>query len=133
MPCKLQIVKTSDFLRLNPQGQLDLKQSHDVLAGLAKACIDHSVDCALLDVRDMKSSLKLQDLHALAKAFQEMGFREHHRLAVLHCYNDRERAELFAMFAADRGSNVRTFEEYEEAIEWFTTTETVADPACGES
>ena len=123
MPFNLQIVKTSDFVKLNAQGQLDVQQSHDVLAGLAKVCIDRGIDCALLDVRDMKSALKLNDLHALAKAFQEMGFREHHRLAVLHRYNAGERAEMFAMFATDRGWNVRAFEEYEEAIEWFRATE----------
>jgi len=124
MPCSLQIVKTRDFFKLNAQGQLDVRQSHDVLAGLAKSCIAHDIDCALLDVRDASGTLKISDLYALARAFPEMGFREAHRLALLHRYNAGERAEMFAMFASDRGWNVRAFEEFEEAIEWFSETET---------
>src|SRR5450432_1561010 len=125
MPCNVQIVKTRDFLKLNAQGQLDVRQSHDVLAGLAKSCIAHDIDCALLDVRDASGTLKLSDLYALARAFPEMGFHEHHRLAVLHRYSAGERAQMFAMFATDRGWNVRAFEEYEEAIDWFSAQESL--------
>jgi hypothetical protein len=120
MPVNLQIVRTSDFLKLDAKGQLDLQQSHDVLASVAKSCVDHGIDCALLDVRDAATTMKLADLHALAKAFHEMGFNDRHRLAVLHRYAARERAEIFTMFATDRGWNVRAFEEYEEAINWFS-------------
>jgi hypothetical protein len=121
MPYNLHIVKTSDFIRLNAKGETDVKHSHDVLAGLAEACFRHGVTCALLDVRDMKkNSLKLTDLHTLAMAFREMGFREKHKLAVLHRLDGGERAELFAMFASDRGWNVQAFGNYEEAVDWFS-------------
>jgi hypothetical protein len=120
MPVDLEIIRTSDFLRLDAGGQLDLKQSHDVLASVAKGCLDHGIDCALLDVRDVNTTLKLSELQILARSFHEMGFNERHRLAILHRYADRERAEVFTMFANDRGWNVRAFEEYEEAINWFS-------------
>ncbi len=84
MPYNLHIIKTSDFIKLDAEGHTDVKKSYDVLAGLAEACFHHGVTCALLDVRDMKSHLKLTELHTLAKAFREMGFREKHRLALLH-------------------------------------------------
>ena len=119
MPYSLHVVKTSDFIKLDGQGHLDVQKSHDVLAGLAKACVDQGVHCALLDVRDVTSALKLTDLLTLAKAFREMGFRDKDRLGVLHRYGGGERAELFAMFASDRGWYVQAFDDYEAAINWF--------------
>jgi hypothetical protein len=133
MPYNLHIVKTSDFIKLDAQGKTDVKRSHDVLAGLAKACVDRGVDCALLDVRDMKASLKLTELHTLAMAFREMGFRERHRLAVLHRVDGGERAEMFAMFASDRGWNVQAFDNYELALEWFSSAHPIEQPDGGES
>jgi hypothetical protein len=64
-------------------------------------------------------AMKLSDLYQLALAFKEMGFRKSHRLGILHRYRAGERAEFFALCAGDLGWNVRAFEEYEEAMEWF--------------
>jgi hypothetical protein len=122
MPYNLHIIKTSDFVKLDATGRLDLKQSRDVLAGLAKLCINRGIDCALIDVRDIRSPLSVSDLYTLAKTFNETGFHEKHRLAVLHRYNAGEKAELFAMFASSRGWHVAAFEDYEHAIEWFSSS-----------
>ena len=73
---------------------------------------------ALLDVRDLYSSATLNDLYMLAHAFHEMGFRQDHRLAVLHRYNSAERADFFAMCAQDRGFDVGAFDNFEDAIDW---------------
>jgi hypothetical protein len=40
---------------------------------------------------------------------------------------------MFAMFATDRGWSVRAFEEYEEAIEWFSAAELPDKAGGGES
>ena len=129
MPYRIHVVKTNDFIKLDGQGHLDVNKSHDVLARLAKSCVEQGVNCALLDVRDVTSSLKLTELLTLAKAFPEMGFRDKHRLAVLHRYGGGERAELFAMFASDRGWNVHAFDDYEEAIAWFGSEFPIDQPA----
>jgi hypothetical protein len=120
MPYNLHIIKTSDFVRLSAKGSPDLQESFKVLSEIARTCIERGINCALLDVRDLYSQLSVNDLYWLAHAFHDMGFRKHHCLAVLHRYG-AERAEIFATFAADEGWNVRGFENYEEAIEWFTT------------
>ncbi len=133
MPYNVHIVKTNDFIRLDAHGQTDVKRSRKVLEGLAKSCVASSVDCALLDVRDLKSSLKLTDLLDLAKAFREMGFRDKHRLAVLHRYDGGDRAEIFAVFAFERGWNVQSFGDYEEAIEWFSSALPIDRPDGSES
>ncbi|MGH7179623.1 MAG: hypothetical protein ACREJC_19770 [Tepidisphaeraceae bacterium] len=135
MPCNLHIVKTNDFVRLDAQGKLNIEQSRKVLSGLAKTCVDRGIDCALLDIRDMRAGgMTLADLYSLASAFADMGFRETQRLAILHPYSGGERAEFFAMCAANRGWNVRAFDNFEDAIHWFTSADPVAHPSSvGES
>ena len=120
MAYNLHIVKTTDFIRVDASGKTDFERSYKVLAGVARACVERGIDHALLDIRDLEGQLTTTELYSLARAFHEMGFRKNHRLAVLHRYR-ADRAELFATFAADHGWDVRGFENYEEAMEWFST------------
>jgi len=130
MPYNLQIVKPSDFVRLDAKGQTDVEETRRILKSVAKACVDRGIDRALLDARDVPPSLTLSDLYSLAVSFREMGFYQDHRLAILHRYTATERAEFFAMCASERGWNVRAFDNYEEAIEWFNepSTESIPPP-----
>jgi hypothetical protein len=119
MSYNVQVVKSSDFVRLDARGKVDLAESRRVLSEVAQECVDRGINHALLDVRDLYSDLVLTDLYALARTFADVGFRRTDRLAVLHRYNSGEKAEFFAMCANDRGWDVRAFEDFEEAIEWF--------------
>jgi hypothetical protein len=123
MSYNLQIVQPSDFVWLDARGRLDLAESRKMLADVARACVERGIDHALLDVRNLYTDLKLADVYLLARAFHEVGFRKSNRLAVLHRYNSTEKAEFFAMYAADRGFDVRAFEDFEEAIQWFGSAE----------
>jgi hypothetical protein len=118
MPYDLYVVKTSDFLRLDADGRFNKAQTRQVLEGIAKTCVERGVNAALLDVRDARGEMSLTDLYELACTFNEMGFRHDHRLAILHPFHG-ERAEFFALCAAQRGWQVRAFLEYEEAMDWF--------------
>ena len=121
MACSVHVVKASDFVRLDARGRLDLAESHRVLSDVARECVERGIGAALLDVRDLYTDLKLTDVYQLARAFHDMGFRTTDRLAVLHRYNSAEKAEFFAMCAADRGFDVRAFEDFEAAVEWFSS------------
>ncbi|HEY1922443.1 MAG TPA: hypothetical protein VGG44_06730 [Tepidisphaeraceae bacterium] len=122
MPYSLHIVKTNDFIRLDPTGEFNLTESRRALSGLARQCVESGINCALLDVRDMeKESLTMAEVYTLAMAFREMGFGKNHRLAVLHRYRSGERSEFFAITAQDHGWNVQAFEDYKEALDWFAT------------
>jgi hypothetical protein len=117
----LHVIRTADFVKLDAHGNPDLPESRRALERLAKACIDRGTNAALLDVREVYSTLKLVDVYSLVSAFHTMGFRREHRLAILHRYSASERAEFFAMCASERGWHVRAFDTYEEALEWFGT------------
>jgi hypothetical protein len=121
MKYNLHVIRTADFVRLDARGNPDLAETRRALEVVAKACIDRGANAALLDVRDARSDLRLVDLYGLVTAFPAMGFRREHRLAILHRYSGAERAEFFAMCAAERGWHVRAFDNYEEATEWFGT------------
>jgi hypothetical protein len=125
MAYNLQVVKTSDFVRMDGKGNLDLVESRRALERIAKTCIERGASCALLDVRKVHSDLKYEDLYTLITAFNAMGFRKDHRLAILHRYSGGEKADFFALCASTRGWNVRAFDNYEEAIEWFETEQSV--------
>ena len=118
MPHDIHIVRSSDFVRLDAEGRHDFAESCRALARLAQACASRGISLALLDVRDVKPNLTTTELYQLARAFHEIGFRQHHRLAVLHPYSTTARAEFFAMCAQERGFDVGAFDSFEEAIEW---------------
>jgi hypothetical protein len=120
MSYDLHMIKTSDFIRLDGQGKPDMIESRRALERVAKACIDRGCSCMLLDVRNVYSNLRASDLYHLVTAFPEIGLTADHRVAVLHRYVGGERAEFFATLAWARGWNVRAFDDYEEAIDWFS-------------
>ena len=125
MAYNLRVVKTSDFIRYDGRGQTDRVRSRRILERIAKACVDSEMNCALLDVRDLHSHLELKDLYSLINAFKDMGFRREHRLAILHSYRGTHKADFFAMCASARGWNVRAFDSFEDAMEWFATEQEI--------
>jgi len=130
MPFNLQIIRTSDFIRLNTKGEYDSAATRAVLGKLAKAVVEKGIDSALIDVRDARTDMKLNDVYELSLAFKDMGFQKKHRLAILYrstagehleffAIRPGERAQFFAMCASEDGLNVRAFDDYAEAMEWF--------------
>lgn len=102
MPFNLQIIRTSDFIRLNAKGEYDSAASRAVLSKLAKAIVDKGLDSALINVRDAHSDMQLHDVYELAMAFKEMGFQKKHRLAILYRSTAGEHLEFFAMRPGER-------------------------------
>ena len=120
MPYQLQVIKTSDFVKLDKLGKIDLARTRQALEDVARACVERGMTCALLDARAAHGDLSMADLYHLAGVFQAMGFRRDHRLAILH-RKGGEKAGFFATCASNRGWNVQAFDEFEQAMEWFST------------
>src|SRR5580704_5890788 len=97
MPFDLEIIRTDDFIRLNSKGDYDQEQTRAFLARIAKSCIDRGINCALVDVREARSDMEMNDLYALALVFKDMGFRKHHRLAILYSSESEQRVKFFSM------------------------------------
>jgi hypothetical protein len=129
MPLELQIFRASEFVRLGAQGQLDLSASYAALVTLAKACMVRQISRALLDVREIHTNLTPDDLAALVRAFDDLGFTTEHRLAVLHRGDQDYRARLFAMIGRLRGWDVQAFGDFEDAVHWMSQPSAPAQPA----
>jgi hypothetical protein len=134
MPLELQVIQASEFVRLDPDEQLDFAASRQALRLLAQACRKRGLDRALLDLRALpvpdKPVFTPTQLAALVATFREAGFGRHQRLAVLYRSDPHGGARTFAFIGRIQGWQVRAFSEFEAAFHWLSeaTTRPPAHP-----
>ncbi|PWU13611.1 MAG: hypothetical protein C5B50_18970 [Verrucomicrobia bacterium] len=122
MPLELELIRASEFIRLNATGNFDLTASKLALIKIAQGCQKRGIDRAMLDLRELqplpKARLSRADLIALINAFPYLGFSRTHRLALLYSADPHGRARLFAFITSMHGWQVRGFRSFEEAMLW---------------
>jgi len=122
MPLDLEIIRASEFIRVGPQGRLDLAASREILGELAQACHKRGLDRALLDLRELRPGptpmLSRDDLASLVAAFCAAGFSKSHRLAILYSTDPHHRARLFAFLTTLHGGQVKASNDFEDALYW---------------
>jgi hypothetical protein len=118
MPYDLQVIQAGDFARLDGYGRFSLEASKEALAGLAADMVRRNLTRAILDIRNVQSSLTTTELYELAATFHQAGFRQDQRLAILHLQHGIARADFFAMCATRRGWDVAAFDRFEDAFDW---------------
>jgi len=125
MPVELDIIRASEFVRLDPHEHLDFEASKQALQALAVACRKRGLDRALLDLRGLpvlpRPWFTQTELAALVRTFQEAGFTRQQRLAVLYQSDIHGGIRNFAFFSRMRGLRVRAFKEFEEALKWLSS------------
>jgi hypothetical protein len=124
MPLELEIIRASEFIRMNPQGHLDLAASKAALAGIARACRKRGIDQAMIDLRPFRPGPKPvftpADLAELVSSFRVIGFTRRQRLAVLYHSDPHRRARLFAFLSTMHGWAVQAFGDFEKALIWLS-------------
>jgi hypothetical protein len=124
MPLELQIIRASEFVRLDPQEILDFNETKAALMQLAKACRKRGINSALLDLRTVtprpKPVFTPKELAALVGSFHEAGFTRHQKLAVLYRSDPHHGVRLFAFIGSIRGWQVRAFSDFEVALHWLS-------------
>jgi hypothetical protein len=124
MPLELQIIRASEFIRLDAHESLDFEASKEALAALARACRKRGLDRALLDLRALpvppRPVFTTPELAALVDTFREAGFGRHQRLAVLYRSDPHGGARIFAFISRLHGWQVGAFGEFEEALLWLS-------------
>src|SRR4051812_39391059 len=127
MPLELQIIRASDFIRLDPHEHLDFHGTKEVLHALARACRKRGIDRAILDLRALpipaKPLLNRDELSGLVETFREAGFPRHQRLAVLYRQDPHEGVRKFAFISTLQGWHVRAFTDFEKALTWLSESE----------
>jgi hypothetical protein len=127
MPLELQLIRASEFIRVNAEGDFDLGTSKLALTKLAHACRKRGIERAMLDLRELhplpQPRLTRTDLIALVNTFHQV-FSKEHRLALLYSTDPHARARLFACITSMHGWQVRSFASFENAMFWLSQEET---------
>ncbi|SRR5258706_787261 len=130
MPLELQIINVREFMRVGAHGNIDWKQSFSYLGRIARECARQKHGRVLVDVRDASSNLTASQLKSLVTIFHDAGFKDRHRIAMLHRRGPAPRTQLFVATAANDGWDARCFSDFEEAVLWLVVSDqTDVDPA----
>jgi len=124
---EVQLIRAREFIRVGPQGHLDLGRSRAILCKLTAACRKRGIRRALLDVRDLRSNFGPEELSELIRMFKDIGLPHVRRLALLHSGDPARRVRTLAMIASLRGWEVRAFGDFESAFAWLALTDTKSD------
>jgi hypothetical protein len=136
MPLDLQVIRASEFVRLDPRAHLDFEASQQALQALAHACRKRGLGHALLDLRSVPVLVKPRftptQLAALVSTFREAGFSREQRLAVLYREDVHGGARNFAFISRMRGMQVQAFAEFERALLWLSDDPSQSEALPGE-
>ena len=127
MPANIRIIHAHDFIKADPEGKLDLKESKKLLmevAAVAAPLLDYDI---VLDTRKMQSEMSITDLWYLAAEISNnfrKAFSRSLKTAVL-CPTDRfDHAGFFALCAQNRGLQISAFTSFADAYEWLIENRT---------
>jgi hypothetical protein len=135
MPLELQIIRPSDFIRVDSFGKPDFESSRVTLRELANACRKREIFRAMLDLREIaipaKPYFTTQELAALVGTFREAGFTKAQRLAILYREDPYFGVHMFTFISHMRGWCVRAFDDFEKALMWISIDEDASSADCG--
>lgn len=124
MSVALEIIRASEFIRVDASEHLDFEASRHVLEGLAVACRKRGLDRAMLDLRGTpvpeKPLFTPTQIAALIGAFREAGFSRRQRLAVVFRNDVHGGIRTFAFLSKMRGLQVEAFDDFERALLWLS-------------
>jgi hypothetical protein len=124
MPLEVQIIRASEFVRLDAHELLDFQASRKALYVIAHACRKRGIDHAVLDLRALpipaKPVFSRDELSALVECFHDAGFSRQQRLAVLYRLDPHQGIRKFAFIGTIHGWQVRAFSDFEKALAWLS-------------
>src|SRR5215469_5922188 len=124
MPIELNLIRASEFVRLDADEHIDFEATKRTLQDLAIACWKRGIGRAMLDIRNVpvpdKPYFTPSELAALAGAFREAGFTRQQRLAILYKDDVYGGVRNFTFFSKLRGLQAQAFEDFEAAFYWLT-------------
>jgi hypothetical protein len=126
MPVNYRIIQAKEFIKATPSGEVDIEESKKVLGQLA--VMAKSVeDCEiLLDIRDAYGNLGMQELKELVLEIGKHREAFKNKIAVL-ARNDEQfnKAVFVEMCANIDGFRITAFVDFEEAINWLQSDESI--------
>src|SRR5262245_18884626 len=124
MPVELQVIRASEFVRLDPHEHLDFEASKQALEAIAQACVKRGLCRAVLDLRALpipaKPIFTKNELAALVVIFRDAGFAKQQRLAILYQHDIHGGIRDFAFISRMRQMQVQAFTDFEAALQWLS-------------
>jgi hypothetical protein len=126
MPVNYKIIMAKDFIKAKPTGGIDLKESKKVLGQLAEMAKLVENCEILIDVREAYGNLKMADLNKLVFELGRHRDAFKSKIAVL-ARNDEQfnKAVFVEMCAGIDGFKIMAFTEFEDAINWLQSDDSV--------
>lgn len=120
MSTKIKLIRSVEYLQTSPKGEINFDQSKKMLAKLAKAKRPPADFDILLDFRRAQWILSTADIYYLAAELGKHNHTYRDKVAILVLPGlNFDNSEFFRLCAQNRGFNVETFTNYEEAVQWF--------------
>jgi len=124
MPAKVKIIRAKDFLQVTEDGVVDFESSKKMLTDVAKAKRPPADFDVLIDLRRAQWRLNTADIYYLASALAEIPDAYRSKIAVLVLPGaDFKQAEFLEICSKNRGLTVEAFTNFEDAIQWFFSTQ----------
>ncbi len=118
MATNIKIIHASDFIKVTPEGRLDLEKSKKILLEIVSASASLTDYETLLDTRNTQSVLSITDLWYLAEGLFQFRKIFNRKTAILCPIEGFDHAGFFALCAQNRGYLIKAFSSYENAIQW---------------
>lgn len=120
MAVKIKIIRSVDYLSVSDDGEIEFEESRRRLGALAEPKRPPADYEILLDFRRTQWILSTEEIYSFVKALIQApdSFRDKLALLVLPGVNF-DRAYFMELFSENKGIEIRTFSNYEDAVQWF--------------
>jgi hypothetical protein len=134
MDLNLRIIHSGEFLKVTSTGKADLSASKRTLLNLASLNAAPRQYDILIDTRQKTGYLTLPDIVELVDLMVEHRNSFRSKLAILVREGPEfDHAKFMELYASNRGFRVAAFTDFEEAINWLTTTTELTSGTTGEA
>jgi len=118
MSAQIKIFHAYDLISATPQGQLNLETFRNLLLEISLTSNTLQKCNLIIDTRKTHSIMSVFDLWHIASELNELTRNFVYKTAILYIPIDFNNIDFFTLCSKNRGSNIKAFTSYEEAMEW---------------
>ena len=127
MNLNIRIVRSQDFLKVTPTGEIDFEASKEALLKLASENSTPRQHDIMIDIRQTHGHLTLAEITELVDVMIEHRDSFRSKLAILALPGlGFDHAKFMELYANNRGFQVAAFKDFEETVNWLMTSSEVA-------
>ncbi len=118
MTVNVKIIHARDFIKTTATGILDFASSKQAIVDIASQIKQPGEYDVLVDNREAIAKLSITELFELGKALADCPALSRSRVGLVVPARAMKQADFFETVAVNRGVQVRTFTNFDQAIAW---------------